>query len=85
MNFSNKNHEHKIINVKNVSKKIILGIVFVFATSFSFASINSFSTHLTKIHCVTVHTSCGIIGNACGSSVQGLIDSAIALDDWVCG
>jgi len=32
MNFLNKNHEHKIINVKNVSKKIILGIVFVFAT-----------------------------------------------------
>jgi hypothetical protein len=32
MNFSKKNHEHKIINIKNVSKKIILGIVFVFAS-----------------------------------------------------
>ncbi|MGV6845132.1 MAG: hypothetical protein ACWA42_03270 [Lutibacter sp.] len=41
MNFSKKNHEHKIVNIKNVSKKIILGIVFVFATvSFVKANIN---------------------------------------------
>ncbi|UMB53859.1 hypothetical protein MKD41_16220 [Lutibacter sp. A64] len=33
MNFSKKNHEYKIINMKRVSKKIILSIVFVFAIS----------------------------------------------------
>ena len=40
MNFSKKNHEYKIINIKNVSKKIILGIVFVFATV-NFVNANS--------------------------------------------
>ena len=32
MNFSKKNHEYKIINIKRVSKKIILSIVFVVAS-----------------------------------------------------
>ncbi|MBI9041876.1 hypothetical protein [Lutibacter sp.] len=32
MNFSKKNHEHKVVNLKMVSKKIILSIVFVFAS-----------------------------------------------------
>jgi hypothetical protein len=29
MNFSKKNHEHKLINIKSVSKKIILGAIFL--------------------------------------------------------
>ena len=32
MNFSKKNHEHKGVNLKSVSKKLILGVIFVFAT-----------------------------------------------------
>jgi hypothetical protein len=38
MNFSKKNHEHKGVNLKSVSKKIILSVVFVFA---SFAMVNA--------------------------------------------
>lgn len=45
MNFSKKNHEHKIINIKNVSKKIILGIVFVFA---SFTMVNAENESLNE-------------------------------------
>jgi hypothetical protein len=40
MNFKKKNHEHKIVNVKNVSKKIILSMMFVFAIS-TFTQINA--------------------------------------------
>ncbi|WP_372744533.1 hypothetical protein [Lutibacter sp.] len=29
MNFSKKNHEHKVVNLKSVSKKIILGVIFL--------------------------------------------------------
>ncbi|MBI9041872.1 hypothetical protein [Lutibacter sp.] len=40
MNFSKKNHEHKVVNLKMVSKKIILSVVFVFA-SLSMVNANS--------------------------------------------
>jgi hypothetical protein len=70
-------------------KKIILGIVFLFTVSFAFAftgkispdSIFKIDGHYT---CVTVNTSCGIVGSACGASTAGIIDAAIALENWVC-
>jgi|GEM_PF-6408686 len=35
--------------------------------------------------CVTVITSCGIYGNACGETQVDRAMLALAIDDWVCG
>lgn len=68
-------------------KNLILSMLFVLVSTFSFAEANTTDIQLveTEYTCVTVHTSCGITGVACRSSVSGLIDAAIDLDDWMCG
>ncbi|MDP2088187.1 MAG: hypothetical protein Q8J84_02175 [Flavobacteriaceae bacterium] len=62
-------------------------MLLVLATTFSFAGSDTTNIQLaeTEYTCVTVHTSCGITGVACGKSIGGLIDAAIDLDDWMCG
>jgi len=60
MNFSNKNYEQKIINIKRVSKKIMLSIVFVFA---SFAMVNANSSVVEKVES---DEDCGEVAMAAG-------------------
>ena len=65
-------------------KNLFLSLVFVFATAFSFAG----SSNLVgggDLTCVTVTTSCSIVGTVCDYTTEGLVAGAAELDEWACG
>jgi len=60
-------------------KNLFLSLVFVLGTATSFAGSNLIISDLT---CITVTTSCGIVGTVCDYTTEGLLEGALELDRW---
>lgn len=73
-----KNYNLKITIMRNFS----LVLLFLGST-LSFASTNN--VELYDMTCVTVNTSCGIVGSACGTTTAGILEAAQDLEEWQCG
>lgn len=68
-------------------KNLFLKFVLIFSITFSFAGTNSTDSKLEKIaeyKCVTVITTCGIYGSACGETQVDRAMLALVIDEWVC-
>lgn len=70
-------------------KNLFLTLAFVFATSFSFAGINSSngtssSEDVVLRACFDFTLSCGIGGTVCGSNTGDMIDAVLFVDDLLC-
>jgi hypothetical protein len=68
-------------------KKLLLTCMFVFATAFTFAGVESNET-LAEVEieftCVPATLSCGLSGWACGDSTLEIIENALAADEAFC-
>ncbi len=68
-------------------KNLFLTLAFIFATSFSFAGVNSNETSSSedvKRACFDFTLSCGIEGTVCGSNAGDMIDAVLFVDDLLC-
>lgn len=66
-------------------KSLIFSLAFLLVSSMNFANNTQKNQMLEKGYKVVVTTSCGEVGSVWASDIEGLIEGALELDEWLCG